>query len=400
MPTADLSSLIQSADTRIVLVVLDGLGGYADADRGTELEEAATPNLDRLAAEGATGLLEPVGPGVTPGSGPAHLALFGYDPFEYQLGRGALSAAGLEVELKPGDVAARGNLATLDDEGRVTDRRAGRIPDDEAGEVVRLLAEGLDIDGVEVTLVHEASHRVLVVLRGAGLDADLADTDPQKVGHPPLAPVARRPEAERTAEVVAELDRQARAALAGQPKANALLLRGFDSHQELPSMSDRYGLAPAAAAIYPMYRGVARLVGMEVLGRPKDLSTQVGLVADGWGTYDYFFFHHKPTDAAGEDGDFDAKVTAIEALDAAVPDLTALEPDVLLVTGDHATPSQMAAHSWHPVPLLAWGPRVGRDPVTRFGESACLGGALGRRPSTDLMPLALAAAGRLAKFGA
>ncbi|HWC09792.1 MAG TPA: 2,3-bisphosphoglycerate-independent phosphoglycerate mutase [Acidimicrobiales bacterium] len=400
MPTADLSSLVQSADTRIVLVVLDGLGGYADADRGTELEEAATPNLDRLAAEGATGLLEPVGPGITPGSGPAHLALFGYDPFEYQLGRGALSAAGLEVELKPGDVAARGNLATLDDEGRITDRRAGRIPDDEAGEVVRLLAEGLDIDGVEVTLVHEASHRVLVVLRGAGLDADLADTDPQKVGHPPLAPVARRPEAERTAEVVAELDRQARAALADQPKANALLLRGFDSHQELPSMSDRYGLAAAAAAIYPMYRGVARLVGMEVLGRPKDLSTQVGLVADGWGTYDYFFFHHKPTDAAGEDGDFDAKVTAIEALDAAVPDLAALEPDVLLVTGDHATPSQMAAHSWHPVPLLAWGPRVGRDPVTRFGESASLGGALGRRPSTDLMPLALAAAGRLAKFGA
>jgi 2,3-bisphosphoglycerate-independent phosphoglycerate mutase len=400
MPVPDLSSLLQPADTKIVLVVLDGLGGYADADRGTELEEAATPNLDRLAAAGATGLLEPVGPGITPGSGPAHLALFGYEPLEHQLGRGALSAAGLEVELKPGDVAARGNLATLDDEGQVVDRRAGRIPDDEAGEVVRLLAEGVDIDGVDVSFVHEASHRVLVVLRGSGLDADLADTDPQKTGVPPLDPVARRPEAERTAEVIAELDRQARAALAGHPKANALLLRGFDSHQELPSMSDRYLLKAAAAAIYPMYRGVARLVGMEVLGRPGDLPAQVDLVSDGWGSYDYFFFHHKPTDAAGEDGNFEAKVAAIEALDAAIPDLAALEPDVLLVTGDHATPSQMAAHSWHPVPLLAWGPRVGRDPVTRFGEGACLGGALGRRPSTELMPLALAAAGRLAKFGA
>ncbi len=397
---ADVSNLIQPADTKIVLVVMDGLGGYADADRGTELEEASTPNLDRLAAAGATGLLEPVGPGITPGSGPAHLALFGYDPFEYQLGRGALSAAGLEVELKPGDVAARGNLATLDDDGRVTDRRAGRIPDDEAAEVVGRLAEAVDIDGVEVSFVHEASHRVLVVLRGAGLDADLADTDPQKTGVPPLDPVARRPEAERTAEVVAELDRQVRAALADQPKAKVLLLRGFDSHQELPSMSDRYGLRAAAAAIYPMYRGVARLVGMEVLGRPKDLAAQVGLLADAWGSYDYFFFHHKPTDAAGEDGNFEAKVAAIEALDEAAPELAALEPDVLLVTGDHATPSQMAAHSWHPVPVLAWGPRVGRDPVTRFGEGACLGGALGRRPSTDLMPLALAAAGRLAKFGA
>ncbi len=400
MPAADLSSLLQPADTKIVLVVLDGLGGYADADRGTELEEADTPNLDRLAAEGATGLLEPVGPGITPGSGPAHLALFGYDPVEYQLGRGALSAAGLEVELKPGDVAARGNLATLDEEGRVVDRRAGRIPDEEAGEVVRQLAEGVHIDGVDVSFVHEASHRVLVVLRGAGLDADVADTDPQKTGQPPLDPVARRPEAERTAEVVAELDRQVRATLADQSRANALLLRGFDSHQELPSMSDRYLLEAAAAAIYPMYRGVARLVGMEVLGRPRDLAAQVGLVAEGWGSYDYFFFHHKPTDAAGEDGNFEAKVAAIEALDAAIPEVAALGPDVLLVTGDHATPTQMAAHSWHPVPVLAWGPRVGRDPVARFGEGACLGGALGRRPSTELMPLALAAAGRLAKFGA
>jgi 2,3-bisphosphoglycerate-independent phosphoglycerate mutase len=397
---ADLSALVQPADTRIVLVVLDGLGGYARPGRGTELEEAATPNLDRLAAAGATGLLEPAGPGITPGSGPAHLALFGYDPFEADLGRGALSAAGLEVELKPGDVAARANLATLDDDGRVADRRAGRIPDAEAAEVVRLLAEGVDIDGVDVTFAHEAQHRVLVVLRGEGLDCGVTDTDPQATGVAPLEARARRPEAERTAEVVGELDAQARRALADQPKANALLLRGFDSHRELPSMADRYGLRPAAAAVYPMYRGIARLVGMEVLGRPAHLEAQISLVTDNWTRHDYFFVHHKGTDSAGEDGDFAAKVAAVEALDEAAPGLVDLDPDVLVVTGDHATPSQMAAHSWHPVPVLLWGPRVGHDPVTRFGESACLGGAVGRRPATDLMPLALAAAGRLAKYGA
>jgi 2,3-bisphosphoglycerate-independent phosphoglycerate mutase len=397
---ADLLSLIRPADTTILLVVLDGLGGYADASRGTELEEAATPNLDRLAAAGSTGLLEPAGPGITPGSGPAHLALFGYDPFEHHLGRGALSAAGLEVELGSGDVAARANLATLDADGKVTDRRAGRIPDAEAKEVVRLLAEKVDIEGVEVSFVHEASHRVLVVLRGEGLDPRVTDTDPQATGVPPEAPTARAPEAEHTAEVVAELDRQARQALTDQARANGLLLRGFDSHQELPSMADRYGLSPAAAAIYPMYRGIARLVGMDVLGRPAALSAQITLVEDHWIAYDYFFVHHKGTDSAGEDGDFDAKVAAVEALDAAIPDLVGLGPDVLIVTGDHATPSQMAAHSWHPVPVLVWGPRVGRDPVQRFGESACLGGALGRRPTIDLMPLALSAAGRLAKYGA
>jgi 2,3-bisphosphoglycerate-independent phosphoglycerate mutase len=242
-----------------------------------------------------------------------------------------------------------------------------------------------------------------VVLRGPDLDPAVCDTDPQMVGVPPVTPTARTSEAEHTAEVVAEIDRQARAALAALPAPNpmtGLLLRGFDSHQELPTMADRYGLTAAAAAVYPMYRGLARLVGMEVLGPPADLSAELTLVADAWTTYDYFFVHHKGPDSAGEDGDFDAKVAAIEALDAVVPDLVDLGPDVLMVTGDHATPSQMAAHSWHPVPVLMWGARVGRDPVTTFGEGACLGGALGRRPASDLMTFALAAAGRLAKYGA
>jgi 2,3-bisphosphoglycerate-independent phosphoglycerate mutase len=396
----DLSTLVQPADTRIVLVVMDGLGGYATAARGSELEEAETPNLDRLAAEGSTGLVEPVGPGITPGSGPGHLGLFGYDPLEYELGRGALSAAGLDIELKPGDVAARGNLATLDAKGNVTDRRAGRIPDDEAGAVVDKLRAGISIDGVEVVLVPEAQHRVLVVLRGDGLDARVTDTDPQATGVPPLAPEARVPDAKRAAEVVAELDAQVRKLLADEPKANALLLRGFDSHRELPSMQQRYGLTPAAVAIYPMYRGIARLVGMEVLPKPEDLDGQVSQLNEQWDRFDYFFLHHKYTDSAGEDGDFDRKVAAIETLDAAIPAIVDLGPDVIVVTGDHATPSQMAAHSWHPVPALMWGDRVGRDGTDRFGERWCAGGMLGLRPTKDLMPVALAAAGRLAKYGA
>lgn len=401
---ADLRALAQPADTRIVLVVLDGLAGYAEGERGTELEEADTPNLDRLASAGSVGLLHPLGPGVTPGSGPAHLALFGYDPYEYQLGRGALSAAGLEVEVKPGDVAARANLATLSPEGVVLDRRADRLPDHEAEVAVQLLRDGVCIEGVEVTFAHEAQHRVLVVLRGDGLDPAITDTDPQSLGVPPLVPVptveVNPSDAEHTAEVVVELDRQAREILAGHPKANGLLLRGFDSHRELPTLANRHGLTAAATAVYPMYRGIARLVGMDVLGPVADLNGETTVIRDQWSLYDYFFMHHKGPDSAGEDGDFGAKVAAIEALDAVIPDLVDLGPDVLIVTGDHATPSQMAAHSWHPVPVVMWGPRVGRDPVERFGEGWCLDGALGRRPSTDLMPLALGAAGRLVKYGA
>ncbi len=396
----DLARLIQPASTRIVLVVIDGLGGYADAAHGTELEEALTPNLDQLAAEGAVGLLDPVGPGITPGSGPGHLALFGYEPCEFELGRGALSAAGLEVEIRPGDVAARGNLCTLGADGIVVDRRAGRIPDESAREVVGMLAAGLDLDGVEVILAHEAQHRVLVVLRGQGLDPRVSDTDPQKVGVEPRPPYALVPQADHTARIVAEFDGQVRRLLADHAPANGLLLRGFDTHRELPSMQQRHGLNPAAIAVYPMYRGIARLVGMEVLPKATDLDDQINTLRNRWDEFDYFFVHHKGADSAGEDGSFSAKVAAIEAVDRIVPALAELRPDVLVVTGDHATPSQMAAHSWHPVPALVWGPRVGRDDVDRFGERWARHGGLGRRPTVELMPIVLACAGRLAKYGA
>jgi 2,3-bisphosphoglycerate-independent phosphoglycerate mutase len=396
----DLRELVTGADSKILLVVLDGLGGLADSDHGTELEDASTPNLDRLAAEGVTGLLEPVGPGITPGSGPGHLALFGYDPLEHPLGRGALSAAGLGVELRPGDVAARGNLCTVDGDGNVTDRRAGRPPDDEAARIVGRLSSEVGVDGAETLFRHERGHRFLLVLRGEGLDPRVADTDPQRTGVPPIAPRALDPAAERTAELASAVVAEARRVLADEPAANGILLRGFDSHRELPAFRDLTGMRASAIAVYPMYRGIARLLGFEVPGPPADLAEEITLLQEHRADADFFFLHHKDADAAGEDGNRDAKIAAIERLDAVVPDLLEFEPDVIAVTGDHATPSQMAAHSWHPVPVLVRGPRCGRDAVERFGERWCLGGGLGRRPARELLPILMANAGRIAKYGA
>lgn len=395
----ELAPLLAPNDRQIVVVLMDGLGGFRDGDAGTELEDAVTPNLDALADEGSTGLAEIVGPGITPGSGPGHLALFGYDPLEFELGRGALSAAGLGVELRPGDVAARGNLCTLDADGRILDRRAGRIASDVAAPLVERLEAEVSIDGVEVLVRHEREHRVLVMLRGAGLDRRVADTDPQATGVPPRAPEPLEPAAARTAEVLAELDRQVRRILADEP-ANAVLMRGFDTLTALPSMSERYGVDGLAIAVYPMYRGISRLLGMTVAPQPGDLADETRQLAEHWDRHDYFFLHHKATDAAGEDGDRAAKIAAIEDVDAALPAIRALEPDVLMVTGDHATPPQLAAHSWHPVPVVMAGAHVGRDDTDRFGERACSLGMLGLRPMAHMMPLMLAAAGKLVKYGA
>jgi 2,3-bisphosphoglycerate-independent phosphoglycerate mutase len=396
----DLQPLLNDRPCHIVLVVMDGLGGYADAQFDSELEQAETPNLDRLAAEGIVGLVQPTGPGITAGSGPGHLALFGYDPAEYVLGRGVLSATGVEFDLQPGDVAARGNLCLLDGDGIVTDRRAGRIADDRAQALVDALNNEVKVDGAEVFFEHIASHRVLVVLRGEGLDHRVADLDPQQTGVAPRDPRPLDPAAERTADVLRSLDQAIRSALADRDGADALLLRGFDTLHELPTFADRYGLRAATVAIYPMYRGVASLCGMDVLPRPSGLDGQIAAIREHWDDYDYFFLHHKATDEAGHDGEREKKVAAIEAVDAVIGDLVALEPDVLVVTGDHSSPTQLSAHSWHPVPTLLWGPRVGRDAVSSFGERACATGLLGQRPTMDLMPIMLAVAGRLEKYGA
>lgn len=395
----DLRNLVNDRPAHLVLLVIDGLGGYADGVVDSELEAARTPNLDRLAAEGSCGLSSPAGPGITVGSGPGHLALFGYDPLEHDLGRGLLSALGLGVELRPGDVAARGNLATLDAEGRVADRRAGRIDDDRARAVVGHLRSQVALDDVEVTFRHISEHRVLLHLRGDGLDPRIQDLDPQRTGVPPLTPTARHPDAEHTADVLRRLDAATREALADQD-ADVILFRGFDTLHELPSMQDRFGLRPATVANYPMYRGVAQLVGMDVLPVVGSLAEQIELLSAHWDEYDYLFAHEKGADRAGHDGDRPAKIAAIEAVDALVPDLVALRPDVLAITGDHAAPTQLAAHSWHPVPTLLWGDRVGRDAVTSFGERACAAGLLGRLRAQDLLPLMLASAGRLEKYGA
>ena len=396
----ELSAVCNDNPCHILLLVLDGLGGYADGRFDSELEQAHTPNLDRLAAEGSVGLLDPLQPGVTVGSGPGHLALFGYDPEEYELGRGVLSATGVEFDLQPGDVAARGNLATLDDDGNVADRRAGRIADGPARELTERLDEQVAVDGAEVFFQHISQHRVLCVLRGDELDPRVEDLDPQRTGVPPKDPSPRHPDARHTADLLTAVDAQVRQALAGDDRADVLLLRGFDTLQELPDFGDRYRLRPATVAAYPMYRGVAKLVGMTPLPTPHGLADQVALLREHWDDHDYFFMHHKATDQAGHDGLRDDKVAAIEEVDAIIDDLVALEPDVLVVTGDHSSPTQLSGHSWHPVPVLMWGPHVGRDAVTTFAERTATTGLLGRMPTRQLMTVMLAAAGKLEKWGA
>lgn len=386
---------------RIVLVVLDGLGGLPHPETGrTELETARTPNLDRLASRASLGMLVPVAPGISPGSGPGHLALFGYDPVRFLIGRGVLSALGVGLELEPGDVAARLNLATVDAGGRITDRRAGRPSDEEGRRVIAKLRDHLQPpQGVALTVQHEKEHRAVLVLRGEGLSAQVSDTDPQHTGVPPLEPRPLAPEAERTAAIVAGLLRRAREVLADEPAANAILARGFAAYERYPTFEERFGLRARAIARYPMYRGVARLVGMTVEPPPETDEGVAARLAERFDDFDFHFLHFKYTDSRGEDGNFDAKVAATEAVDALIPRITAVEPDVLVVTGDHSTPSRYRAHSWHPVPVLIRS-RWARPTASVFGETTCLGGELGIFEARHLMTLALAHAGRLARYGA
>jgi 2,3-bisphosphoglycerate-independent phosphoglycerate mutase len=385
---------------KALLLVMDGLGGYRTVQRGSELAEARTPNLDRLAGEGSLGLHDPVTRGITPGSGAGHLGLFGYDPLAYEIGRGALSAAGIGFELRPGDVAARVNFATLDGDGRVVDRRAGRLPTEEAAGICELLAREVRLDGAELFIRPEREHRGLLVLRGEGLSPDLADTDPQREGVPPLDPEARSPEAKRTADLVRSFLDQARSLLAGRERGNFLLLRGFDTHKELPSFPDRYRVKALAVAAYPMYVGISRLLGFDTHQVDGAAPEEVAALAELLPDHDFVFMHIKKTDSAGEDGDFDRKVAAIEEVDAVVPRMLDAGVEVLAVTGDHSTPAQMAAHSWHPVPVLLWGGTAAADGLPGFDEVNCRQGSLGRFEAKHLMPQLLAAAGRLAKYGA
>ncbi len=388
---------------KIVMLVMDGVGGLPlEVGGPTELEAAATPNMDRLALEASLGQTNPIGYGITPGSGPAHLALFGYDPLEYDIGRGVLESFGIGMAVGTADVAARGNFCSLDENGLITDRRAGRIPTEKGEQLCKLLSS-IEIPGVEVEVRVVKEYRFALVFRGENLDPSLPDTDPQEVGKAPLPIKALRPEAEYTASLVQAWVDQARPILADHSPANGFTLRGFSSDPNLPKFADVYKLRAACVAVYPMYKGVSQLVGMDVL--PSDAhdkpADEFDRVAAAWDDYDFFFVHIKYTDSRGEDGDFAAKVKVIEEVDQALPKLLALDPDVLIITGDHSTPAKMRSHSWHPVPTLLWAPENNRrDPAQAFGETECLKGALGTFPADQLMALALAHAGRLNKYGA
>lgn len=388
---------------KIVYVVLDGVGGLPDPKRGgTELQVAHTPNLDALAKRSSCGLLEIVGPGITPGSGPGHLTLFGYHPLRYSLGRGVLSSLGIDFELQEGDVAARANFATVDTEGKVSDRRAGRIATELNQRLCQKIRDKveLDFDG-EFFFETVSEHRAVLVLRGTGLSGDLPDTDPQSTGVAPKQPQAGSEAAQLTAHIVSTFVNRVREVLADEEPANAILLRGFEQYHPLPSLRDRFKLNGICIADYPMYRGVSRLLGMKVLPPPGGMEKRFQALTDCYGDeFDFYFLHIKKTDSYGEDADFDHKVELIETVDSLMPQVTALNPEVLVVTADHSTPATMGVHSWHPVPVMLAAANAKVDAVDSFNEYECILGSLGTRPGTHLMGLALAHAERLQKFGA
>ncbi len=380
-----------AAETKIVMLVMDGLGGLPRETNGpTELEYAKTPNLDQLAKEGSVGLSYPIAPGIAPGSGPGHLGLFGYDPVRYLIGRGVLEAVGIGFPLTPDDLAARGNFCTVDDNLLITDRRAGRIPTEKCAELVGKL-RSIQIPGVEVFVEPVQEHRFVLVFRGKDLSDALNETDPQKVGLAPLPVSAQAPNAQRTAELANQWIAAARETLQSEHPANMITLRGWAKEPGLPGYQEVYKLRAAALAVYPMYKGLASLVGMELVQGLHNLDEQMTALEERWADFDFFFIHHKYTDSRGEDGNFEAKAAEIEKVDATIPRLLALKPDVLIVTGDHSTPAGWKAHSWHPVPTLLYAPGLTRrNEVSGFGETECLKGSLGFFQAKDLLPLARA----------
>lgn len=396
-----MRELSVSTESKIVLLVLDGLGGLPDEQGRTELEAASTPNLDALAARSDLGLSRPLGTqgGVSPGSGPGHLGLFGYDPLEYVVGRGILSALGVGLELGESDLAARINFATKDGSGRISDRRAGRIESEKAARLVERLQSEVDIDGVEVVLDHEKEHRAVVLFRGEGLGDALSDTDPQRTGLEPFPVRAEEKGSERGAEVANEFVAQANSILSGESPANTVLLRGFGMNPALPKFSETYRLTPAAIAGYPMYKGLARLAGMEVLQEGEGIAGEFETLRQSWSDHDFFFVHVKYTDSSGEDGDHRRKSEVIEQVDGLIPGLLELGPDALAITGDHGTPAKLMSHSWHGVPFMLHSPYT-LPTADSFGERTCAGGSLGTFAAEEIMGLLMGHALKLNRYGA
>ena len=394
-----LGDVCRSTDSKIVLLVVDGLGGAPHPDTGkSELEAAALPNLDALAGRSAAGLTTPVMSGITPGSGPGHMALFGYDPVKYLMGRGVLEALGIDVELGPGDLAARGNLCTVDSGGNILDRRAGRIPTAESAPLVEMLDE-IEVPGVETDVYPVQDYRFVLVMRGDGLDDKVSETDPQMVGVAPLEARALNDASERAAAHVRAFTKAAGEVLGGREYANMAMLRGFSLLPELPDFGARYSLNPGAVAAYPMYRGLAKVAGMRVIPTGMTFDEELDTLEAHWDEHDFFFLHYKPADAAGEDGDFYGKIRTLEALDACIERLMDMRPDALVVAGDHSTPAILAAHSWHSVPLLVSSKWTQGDGIEAFSERACVSGSIGRIPATEVMMLAMAHAEKLLKYG-
>jgi 2,3-bisphosphoglycerate-independent phosphoglycerate mutase len=399
------SELTLKTSAKLALVVLDGLGDLAigGPDACTPLEAAVTPNLDALTQSAAQGRMIPIAPGITPGSGPGHLALFGYDPLEFQVGRGVIEALGLGLELQAGDVAARANFCTLDSQGTVTDRRAGRIATEVCEDLCALLAKKITkIGDADVLIKAGKGHRFVVVFRGKGLEGPLSDADPHKegLGIPEARPLEKSAKAAKTAKLVAEFYKQALPLLARKKPANGFLMRGIAHQPEIPRFEERYKLRAACLAVYPMYKGLAQLVGMKKLEGPETISQQFERYLAEYGHYDFFFIHYKYTDMHGEDGNFEAKKRAIEEFDAALPVLLRKKPDVLAITGDHSTPCALKGHSWHPQPVLLSSAYSGTDKLDRFTETGANLGSLGVFEAKYLMRLMQANARMFDKFGA
>lgn len=396
-----LQRLAHDNGKKMILLVMDGIGGLPGLNGMTELEAASTPNFDVLTAKSELGLIDMVDVGITPGSGPGHLSLFGYDPLEYSIGRGILEAMGVGALVKPGDICARGNFCTRTGDDVIVDRRAGRIATEKSALLVEKLAAAIQcIDGVKITFYPGKEHRFVVVFSGSGLSENVADADPQQEEVPMRWGVAMSADGERMADIANRFIKKVDEILEGDSPANGCLLRGFSSAPDIPLMGDLYKMKPVAVATYPMYKGLAKLIGMEVVEAGETLEQLFNTVGRLWNEYDYFYVHVKYTDSRGEDGDFDGKQKVVETVDSLLPKLLSLSPDVLVVTGDHSTPSVMSGHSWHPVPFLLTSPFVRSGDSKIFSERECRTGAGGRIEAKKLLGLMLAHARRLEKYGA
>ena len=395
-----MKSISTKSPAKMLMLVIDGLGGLP-LNGKTELEQSHIPNLDKLASQSISGLADPISPGITPGSGPSHLALFGYNPIKYQIGRGVLEALGIGIRLTEGDLAARGNFATMDEKGVIVDRRAGRISTEKNKALCELLQNGIEeIEGVKITINPGKEHRFVILFKGEGLGDRLTDADPQKDGKPSIPASATSDSARFSERVVNRFIKETTQLLRSQGSANTVLLRGFSQLPKIPNMTELFSIHPAAIAVYPMYKGIAKLVGMDVLDTGEGIRNEIKALRDHFDQYDFFYVHIKNPDMFGEDGNFHGKVRAIEEVDEFIPDLLDLEPDVLVVTSDHSTPSILKSHSWHPNPILLFSKFIRTDAVERFDERSCLLGGLGRFPATGIMPLMLANALKLKKYGA